>query len=138
MDRLRGPPPALIERTGARAAPPPTGARIQMDADRAAGHELAKQLRCHRGARQIAPRMHPTSIRPHDVFMLGLHLRAIDALQAKIDAIGERLQEVLRDNFREAIQRLETIPGISERSAAGWRRSWWPATSSRGAASVRK
>ena len=56
-------------------------------------------------------------IRPHDVFMLGLHLRAIDALQAEIDTIGERLTEVLRDNFREAIRRLQTIPGISTRVA---------------------
>jgi transposase len=57
------------------------------------------------------------SIRPHDVFMLGLHLRTIDALQVEIDAIGDRLKDVLNTSFREAIQRLETIPGISSRVA---------------------
>lgn len=57
------------------------------------------------------------AVRPHDTFMLGIHLRAIDALQAEIDAIGERLAEVLRDPFQEAIRRLETIPGVSTRVA---------------------
>lgn len=59
-------------------------------------------------------------IRAHDVFMLGLHLRAIDALQAEIDAIGGRLTEVLRDNFREAIRRLDD-PG-DQHSGGGDRR----------------
>lgn len=57
------------------------------------------------------------SIRPHDVFMLGLHLRAIDGLQVEIDAVGERIETVLRESFREAIRRLETVPGVSTRVA---------------------
>ncbi|MGH7337200.1 MAG: IS110 family transposase, partial [Myxococcota bacterium] len=57
------------------------------------------------------------SVRPHDTFMLGVHLRAIDALQAEIDAIGARLEEILREPFREAIRRLTTIPGVSDRVA---------------------
>jgi transposase len=57
------------------------------------------------------------AIRPHDVFMLGLHLRAIDALQLEIDAIGDRLTEVLDESFQAAIRRLKTIPGVSTRVA---------------------
>jgi transposase len=57
------------------------------------------------------------AIRPHDVFMLGLHLRAIDALQAEIDAIGDRLTTVLDESFQAAIRRLTTIPGVSTRVA---------------------
>jgi len=57
------------------------------------------------------------SVRPHDTFMLGVHLRAIDALQAEIDAIAQRLEEILREPFQEAIRRLETIPGVSTRVA---------------------
>lgn len=57
------------------------------------------------------------AIRPHDVFMLGLHLRAIDALQTEIDAIGDRLTTVLDESFQAAIRRLTTIPGVSTRVA---------------------
>lgn len=57
------------------------------------------------------------AVRPHDVFMLGLHLRALDALQLEVEAIGARLATVLDESFQEAIRKLETIPGVSTRVA---------------------
>ena len=57
------------------------------------------------------------SVRSHDAFMLGVHLRSIDALQAEIDTIGGRIETILRDRFKQAIRRLETIPGVSTRVA---------------------
>lgn len=56
-------------------------------------------------------------VRPHDTFLLQMHVEMLDVLQAKIDGISQRLEEVMSAGFREAIQRLMTIPGVSVRVA---------------------
>ena len=49
----------------------------------------------------------------HHRFLLQLHLAQIDALTATVQQIEQRADEVLRP-FREAADRLATIPGVSE------------------------
>lgn len=81
---------------------------------------------------KLADRMHPSmkqgkwleiaqslqgSIRPHDIFLLETHVEMLDLLQTKIDKLANRIQEVMSEGFREAIQRLTTIPGVSDRVA---------------------
>lgn len=58
-----------------------------------------------------------SSIRPHDAFLIGTHLEVLDMLQQQEERLSKRVEEVLSADFREAIQRLETIPGVSERVA---------------------
>ena len=52
----------------------------------------------------------------HHAFLVRLHLDAIDQRSAAIDEITARI-EVMIEPFREARDRLETIPGISTRAA---------------------
>jgi len=52
----------------------------------------------------------------HHRFMLHLHLGQIDALDRAIAALESRADEVLRP-FRETVQRVMTMPGVSEISA---------------------
>jgi len=56
-------------------------------------------------------------VRPHDLFMLDLHLKTLDGLDEQIRRIGARIEEVMPDPFREATRRLETMPGVSRRVA---------------------
>lgn len=56
-------------------------------------------------------------VRPHDVFMLDVHLKTLDALDEQIERIGQRIIEVMPEPFLEATRRLSTIPGVSDRVA---------------------
>ena len=49
----------------------------------------------------------------HHRFLLELHLAQIDALRASVQKVERQVDEVLRP-FREAADRLTTIPGVSE------------------------
>jgi transposase len=53
----------------------------------------------------------------HHRFLLQLHLAQIDGLDRAIDALEKRVEEKL-DPFRAPYERLQTIPGVSERVAA--------------------
>jgi transposase len=53
------------------------------------------------------------TIRPHDRFMLASELRMHDAMQAELDRIRARIDEVLPDPFVEAVGWLSAIPGFS-------------------------
>lgn len=57
------------------------------------------------------------SIGPHDRYMLSMHLRMLDALQAEIDGIDARLEEAASTRFRDAVTRLSGVPGISDVAA---------------------
>lgn len=48
----------------------------------------------------------------HHRFLLGLHLDTLESIEQRIEEIDQRLGRAL-DPFREAVQRLETIPGVS-------------------------
>jgi transposase len=52
-------------------------------------------------------------IREHHRFLLGLHLGQADALEQTIEQVEERLGELLRP-FRERVELLKTIPGVSD------------------------
>ena len=52
----------------------------------------------------------------HHRFLLRVHLDHIKHLDELIDRLGERIEEVLRP-FAQAAERLQTIPGISQRVA---------------------
>jgi transposase len=72
-----------------------------------------------RGVKTPPERIHAAlqgRITPHHRFLLRLHLRQIEAIEA---AIGEIDAEVDRglDPFRQAIRQLRTIPGISDLTA---------------------
>jgi transposase len=72
-----------------------------------------------RGVKTPPERIHAAlqgRITPHHRFLLRLHLRQIEALEA---AIGEIDAEVDRglDPFRQAVRQLRTIPGISDLTA---------------------
>lgn len=58
-----------------------------------------------------------SSIRPHDAFLIETHLKVLDMLEQQKERLSARIEEVLSADFREAIQRLETIPGVSVRVA---------------------
>ena len=52
-------------------------------------------------------------VTPHHRFLLKLHLSQIDALTASVQQVEHEAEEVLRP-FREAADRLTTMPGVSE------------------------
>ena len=52
-------------------------------------------------------------VTPHHRFLLKLHLSQVDALTAAVQQVEHQADEVLRP-FREAADRLQTIPGVSE------------------------
>jgi transposase len=52
----------------------------------------------------------------HHAFLCRLHLNRIDSLQADIDALSARITTAL-EPFRSAVDRLSTVPGISQRVA---------------------
>lgn len=52
-------------------------------------------------------------VREHHRFLLRLHLGQVDALHKTIEQVEERLGELLRP-FRERVELLKTIPGVSD------------------------
>ena len=52
-------------------------------------------------------------VTPHHRFLLELHLSQIDTLRAAVEKLERQADEVLRP-FREAADRLQTMPGVSE------------------------
>ena len=52
----------------------------------------------------------------HHRFLIGLHLRQIAALEGTIEQVEQRLGEAIRP-FRDAVERLTTIPGVSDVTA---------------------
>ena len=52
-------------------------------------------------------------VTPHHRFLLELHLAQIDTLAATVQKLEQHADEVLRP-FREAADRLATMPGVSE------------------------
>ena len=55
-------------------------------------------------------------LRPHHQFLIGQHLKTIGQLEATITAFDERIEAAL-EPFRDAIERLTEVPGLSETSA---------------------
>ena len=53
----------------------------------------------------------------HHRFLLGMLLDQVEFVEAQIARLGQRITEVLPAPFAEAIERLETIPGIDRRAA---------------------
>jgi transposase len=53
------------------------------------------------------------SVTDHHRFMLQLHLRQIDALESGIGQLERRMEKLLRP-FRERVDQLVTIPGVSD------------------------
>ena len=49
----------------------------------------------------------------HHRFLINLHLRQIESLESSVQQIEQQLSEVMRP-FREAVQWLKTIPGVSD------------------------
>ena len=56
-------------------------------------------------------------VRPHDLFMLDLHIKTLDALDEQVQQLGARIMEVMNESFRDATRRLQTMPGVSLRVA---------------------
>ncbi|HEY7083549.1 MAG TPA: IS110 family transposase [Hyphomicrobiaceae bacterium] len=55
-------------------------------------------------------------VRPHHQFLIGQHLKTIEQLEETITAFDGRI-EVALEPFRDAIERLKEVPGLSETSA---------------------
>ena len=56
-------------------------------------------------------------IQEHHRFLLGMLLEQVEFLERQIGRLTTRIDEVLPPPFEEAIQRLETIPGIDRKAA---------------------
>src|SRR3954453_12976417 len=72
-----------------------------------------------RGVKTPPERIHAAlqgRITPHHRFLLRLHLRQIEALEAAIAEIDAEVDRGL-DPFRQAVRQLRTIPGISDLTA---------------------
>src|SRR4029079_18447599 len=52
----------------------------------------------------------------HHRFMIGQHLDLIEELERRVTAFDARITDLLRP-FRDAVDRLTTIPGVSEHTA---------------------
>jgi len=55
-------------------------------------------------------------VRPHHQFLIGQHLKTIGQLEETITAFDERIEAAL-EPFRDAIERLKEVPGLSDTSA---------------------
>jgi transposase len=53
----------------------------------------------------------------HHRFLLGMLMEQIEFLEGQIDKMSRRIEEVMPAPFAEAIERLDTIPGIDRRAA---------------------
>jgi transposase len=56
-------------------------------------------------------------IEDHHRFLLGMLLEQVKFLEAQVEKLNGRIQEVLPTPFAQAIERLDTIPGIDQRAA---------------------
>jgi transposase len=56
-------------------------------------------------------------IEDHHRFLLGTLMEQVEFLQGQIDKMSKRIEEVMPAPFAEAIERLDTIPGIDRRAA---------------------
>jgi transposase len=56
-------------------------------------------------------------IQDHHRFLLGMLMDQVEFLEGQIDKMSKRIEEVMPAPFREAIKRLDTIPGIDQRAA---------------------
>jgi len=56
-------------------------------------------------------------VEDHHRFLLGMLLEQVEFLEAQIDRMSGRIGEVLPAPFAEAIERLDTIPGVDRRAA---------------------
>ena len=54
-------------------------------------------------------------VRPHHQFLIGQHLKTIEQLEETITAFDKRIEAAL-EPFRDAIERLKEVPGLSETS----------------------
>jgi transposase len=55
-------------------------------------------------------------VRSHHQFLIGQHLKTIEQLEETITAFDDRIEAAL-EPFRDAIERLKEVPGLSETSA---------------------
>jgi transposase len=55
-------------------------------------------------------------VRPHHQFLIGQHLKTSEQLEETITAFDKRIEAAL-EPFRDAIERLKEVPGLSETSA---------------------
>jgi transposase len=55
-------------------------------------------------------------VRPHHCFLIGQHLKTIEQLEETITAFDGRIEAAL-EHFRDAIERLKEVSGLSETSA---------------------
>ena len=74
------------------------------------GHDEATAGR--RGVRDQVAAVHGR-VTAHHRFLLKLHLAQVDALTAAVQQVEHQADELLRP-FREAADRLTTIPGVSD------------------------
>ncbi len=65
---------------------------------------------------QIVEALHGR-VRPHHRVMLKLHLGLIEALESSLETLEAQIDKAVSP-FRSAFERLMTIPGVSERTAA--------------------
>jgi transposase len=56
-------------------------------------------------------------IESHHRFLLGMLMEQVEFLEGQIAKLSHRIEEVLPGPFEEAIQRLDTIPGVDRRAA---------------------
>ena len=56
-------------------------------------------------------------IENHHRFLLGMLMSQVDFLEKQIEKLNQRIEEVLPLPFKEAIKRLDTIPGVDQRGA---------------------
>jgi transposase len=56
-------------------------------------------------------------IEDHHRFLLGMLMEQVEFLEGQIDKMSKRIEEVMPAPFAEAIERLDTIPGIDRRAA---------------------
>jgi transposase len=89
-------------------------ALIAGESDPAALAALAHR-RVKTGRQEIAEALRGT-VRPHHRFLLDLHLRQIDALDAAIAAVDGQI-DGQTEPFRAAVELLKSIPGVSDLSA---------------------
>jgi transposase len=81
-------------------------------------HVLAQLARRRMRAKlpELAEALHG-QVRDHHRFLLGSLLAQIDGLEAQIEAYSRRIDEVMDPFFKEAVERLDTMPGVDQRAA---------------------
>src|SRR4029079_18535882 len=77
--------------------------------------DLARQ-RLREKIPQLREALHG-EIEDHHRFLLGMLVDQVELLEAQIGKLSARIEEVMPAPFVEAIERLDTIPGIDLRAA---------------------